>query len=112
MTYYLAELYSPRPAWLALDQASRGEFFETVGAGMAPLIARGIEPLASGEVESTALHSASQQFFALWRAPDQASMDALLSAIADTGWHEYFETINATGVGGDLNRHLGQLAAA
>ena len=43
---------------------------------------------------------------------DQAAMNALLSAIAATGWHDYFDTINAAGVGGDLNQHLGQLAAA
>lgn len=112
MTYYLAELYSPKPAWLALDTAGRSQFFELVGAGMASLIALGIEPLASGKTECTAIYSASQQFFALWRAPDQAAMNALLSAIAATGWHDYFDTINAAGVGGDLNQHLGQLAAA
>lgn len=112
MPHYLAELYSPKPSWLALDQAGRMRFFERVGAGMGPLLALGIEPLASGQTESTALHSASQQFFALWRAPDQAAMNTLLSAIAATGWHDYFETINATGLGGDLDQHLAQLAAA
>ena len=77
MTYYLAELYSPKAAWLALDQAGRRRFFETIGTGMGPLLEMGIEPLASGETESTALHSSSQQFFALWRAPDQAAMNTL-----------------------------------
>lgn len=112
MTYYLAELYSPKAAWLALDQAGRRRFFETIGTGMGPLLEMGIEPLASGETESTALYSSSQQFFALWRAPDQVAMNTLLSAIASTGWHDYFETINATGVGVNLPQHLTQLAAA
>lgn len=37
MAHYLIELYSPKPAWLALDQAGRAAFFDDVGAGMATL---------------------------------------------------------------------------
>ncbi len=35
--HYLLELYSPKPAWLALDGAARQAYFDTVGAGMAAL---------------------------------------------------------------------------
>jgi len=38
-------------------------------------------------------------------------MSALVSGIAASGWHDYFQTINATGPGIDLNGHLTQLAA-
>lgn len=112
MTYYLAELYSPKSTWLSLNKAERGQFFEKVGADMAPLLAMGIEPIAAGQTESNVEYPASQQFFAVWRAPDREAMDALLSAITATGWHDYFETVNATGIGGDLVSHLSQLAAA
>jgi hypothetical protein len=32
-----------------------------------------------------------------------AAMNALVSGIAASGWHDYFETINAAGPGVDLN---------
>lgn len=111
MAYDLAELYSPKPAWLALDQASRASFFEAVGAGMSNLPAFGIEPVALGETEACAVHAAPQQFFAIWRAPDLKAMDVLISGIAGSGWHDYFDTVNAVGSGIDLRGHLAQLEA-
>ncbi|AVY94983.1 DUF6616 family protein [Microvirgula aerodenitrificans] len=111
MAHYLAELYSPKPAWLALDPAGRQRFFDGVGAGMGALMALGVEVLAMGEVEAGSLHPAPQRFFALWRLADQAALDALLGGIAASGWHDYFDTVNAGGRGTDLGGHLAQLAA-
>lgn len=111
MSHYLVELYSPKPAWLALDLAGRQQFFAAIGDGMAALTALGVEPIALMETDATALHAASQSFVAIWRAPDAAAIRALVAGIAASGWHDYFETINAAGFGGDLTAHLAQLAA-
>lgn len=78
---------------------------------MAALSAIGVEAVALGEADPQTLHAPSQRFSAIWRAPDAAAMDALISGIAATGWHDYFKTVNATGTGLDLGSHLGQLAA-
>jgi hypothetical protein len=112
MTHYLAELYSPKPAWTALDPAEKQQFFAAIGAGMTALSALGIEALAFGETDATKLHPASQQYFAIWRFVDEAALDALLDGIAASGWHDYFETINAAGPATDLVHHMGSLAAA
>ena len=108
--HYLLELYSPKPAWLALDAAARQAYFATVGAGMAVLSGSGAEALAMGAVAGGKLHGAPQQCYAVWRFPDEAALDALLAGIAATGWHDYFETINADGPAVDSPTHLGQLA--
>ena len=110
--HYLLELYSPKPAWLALDGTARQAYFATVGAGMAALSGSGAEALAMGAVDGGKLHAAAQQFYAVWRFPDEAALDALLAGIAATGWHDYFETINAAGPAVDFPAHLAQLAAA
>jgi hypothetical protein len=34
----------------------------------------------------------------------------LIAGITATGWHDYFDTINAAGAGTDLPGHLAQLA--
>lgn len=44
-------------------------------------------------------------------APDAAAITVLVSGIAASGWHDYFDTFNAAGPGVDLNGHLTQLAA-
>ena len=109
--HYLLELYSPKPAWLALDGAARQAYFDRIGAGMAALSGLGAEALAMGAVAGGKLHGAPQQCYAVWRFPDEAALDALLAGIAATGWHDYFETINAAGLGVDFPGHLAQLAA-
>lgn len=109
--HYLLELYSPKPAWLALDVAARQAYFATVGEGMAALSAMGAEALAMGAIDGGKLHAAPQQLYAVWRFPDEAALDALLAGIAATGWHDYFETINAAGPSVDFPAHLAQLAA-
>lgn len=111
MTHYLAELYSPKAAWLALSLEEKQAFFATIGAGMGSLSEFGIEPLTFGQIDPLQLHPAQQQFFAIWKFPDKAAVTALLEAIAATGWHDYFDTINAAGKAGDMNTHLAQLAA-
>ena len=111
MAHYLAELYSPTAQWLALPQPERQQYFAKIGAGMPALTELGVEVLALGET-SLCIHGASQKFFALWRLPNAEITHILMSAIADTGWHDYFETINAVGAGVDFPAHLQQLAAA
>lgn len=112
MPYYLSELYTPKQAWLSLDAAERHAFFEAVASGLSDLTKLGVEPLAFGETDTSTLHAAPYGYFAIWRFPDETARDALIAGIAASGWHDYFETINATGSGTDLSGHLAQLAAA
>lgn len=109
MTHYLAELYNAKPAWLELGPEGRQRFFEAIGSAMPVLSGLGVEAIALGRVDPQKLHSAPQTFFAIWRCPDDAALDALVSGIAQSGWHDYFETLNAGGEGVDMLAHLGQL---
>lgn len=112
MSFTLIELYSPRAAWLSLDAEGRNEVFARIGAGMGGVLAFGVEPIAFGAVDSAVPRAPDALFFGAWRAPDRAALDALVAGIATTGWHDYFETVNAGGETVDLTAHLGQLAAA
>ncbi|ACL60092.1 DUF6616 family protein [Methylobacterium nodulans] len=112
MHHMLIELYAPKPAWLRLDADARQAVFSRIGEGMGAILALGIEPLAFGEIAGDVANSAGQRFFAVWRAPDRSALDALVEGIAASGWHDYFETVNAAGEAVDLTAHLGQLAAA
>ena len=109
MAHYLAELYTPKPAWLALTETERQQFFAAIGAAMPALSALGVEALALGKVDRTKAHAAPQTFFAVWRCPDDAALGALVDRIAQSGWHDYFETINAGGEATDFPGHLAQL---
>ena len=50
--HYLAELYTPTPAWLSLSQTARQQFFEAIGTGMANLAPPRVEPIALGGTDA------------------------------------------------------------
>lgn len=112
MAHYLAELYTPKSAWLDLSDDERQQFFAAIGSAMPALSGLGVEALALGKVDPTKLHAAPQTFFAVWRCPDDAALNALVSGIAQSGWHNYFDTVNAGGEATDLVGHLAQLGEA
>lgn len=109
MSHYLIELYTPKPAWSALGPKARAAFFVKIAGGFEPLSQLGIEAIALGDCDPALLHASGHAFFGLWRAPDEAALTALVDGIAASGWHDYFETVNAGGRGGDLADHLRQL---
>lgn len=111
MTHMLLELYTAKPAWLALTPEERQAFLAKVGAGMGPLLAQNITPCGFGEIASDLPYGTSTRFFAVWQAPDAAALAALVAGISASGWHDYFDTINAGGESCDLAAHLGQLMA-
>lgn len=110
MTHMLVELYTPKPAWLSLDAGEREAFFAKVGQGMGAITALGIEPVAFGDAEPDVAYGTHRRFFAIWRVPDQAAISALVDGIAASGWHDFFDTINAAGPVTGIAEHLAQLA--
>ena len=109
MSFFLSELYSPKPSWLALSEDQRRQFFADVGAALSSLFELGVEVIAMGETDFKKTHAAPHTFFALWKFPDEAALDALLDGITASSWHDYFDTLNAAGVGNDFSTHLTQL---
>jgi hypothetical protein len=112
MAHYLVELYSPTPAWLALDEERRQAYFSAIGAGMLELGKAGVEAVAVGEIDDKIDHSAAQRYFAIWKLPNRDMAHHLVAAISETGWHQWFDTVNATGESVDFGAHLKQLNAA
>lgn len=110
MAYYLTELYTPKPAWQALNMQSRQKFLANVQQGMSALAGMGIEAISFGAVDSSWQHASKHAFFALWRFRDEVALHALIAGIEGCGWYNYFATVNAAGFGNDMAAHLIQLA--
>lgn len=109
--HYLTELYIPKPKWLTLDLSERRKFFEKIRDGMTALSNYGVEAIAFGKIESGDQNAAPYQFFGIWRFPDADAQEAFLSAVASSGWNEFFATINAGGEVTDIEGHFEQLAS-
>lgn len=110
MTHMLIELYEPKSAWLCLDAEEREAFFAHISEGMSALTALGIEPIAFGDITPDIVHGTDRRFYAIWRVPHRDGIGALVDGIAASGWHEFFDTINAAGPATGIAEHLAQLA--
>ncbi|MBD8555234.1 hypothetical protein IFT84_12030 [Rhizobium sp. CFBP 8762] len=74
---------------------------------MAHLGDSGITVLAMGQADPS--DDTAPEFFALWELRDRGSQALLLSAIAATGWHDYFHTTIVAGPAVSVEAHLHQL---
>jgi hypothetical protein len=96
MHLYVA-LWNAKPEWLALPAAQRGAFVEKLGAAMPALLQTGIELLGFARCDADTTHRAAYRYLAVWRTPDATLARALEDAVAQLGWHRYFEQVNARG---------------
>lgn len=110
--FYLIELYSPKPSWLALSYDERLDFFHKVQVGMMRFDHTKIEMVAMGKVDEEKPYAAPRRFFAIWRMSEESSLNTLIEGIRAVGWHDFFETVNAAGSGGNMPAHLQELAVS
>lgn len=106
---YLIELYSPTAKWQALTQAERSSFLSSIANGMQALAEYKMQVISMGKIDSTVSNTSEHSFFAIWSFDGQPARDALIAAISSTGWHDYFQTINAAGHGVEFPEHMQQL---
>jgi hypothetical protein len=62
-----------------------------------------------GECDPAIPHAGHHTFFGIWRVPDKSALETLVTSIDASGWHDYFQTLNAGGCGVGLREHLKQL---
>lgn len=112
MSHYLVELYTPNSAWLALSAEQRQHFLGGIGLALNQLSSLGVEVLSLAETDSNIDQGTAHTFLGIWRFPDQAARDALLTGIKASGWYDYFDHVNAASTQGSADIHLAALAAA
>lgn len=112
MSHTLIEFYTATSAWQVLDATGREAFFARIAEGMQAFAPGAVTPLAMGPVDRQLPHAAPADYFAVWCCADAAVVRQLVDAITNSGWHDYFSTVNAAGASEDLAAHLRALASA
>jgi hypothetical protein len=95
--YLYLELWKPRDAWRALPADERQQLVERIGPAIAGLLESGIELVGFARNDGDTTHRADYAYLAAWRMPSQEHALALENAVTDSGFHDYFEQINARG---------------
>lgn len=91
------ELWTPKQAWLDLDQEERQGFFDHVGGELEKLGKEGVEILGFGLNDQETPHRSDHNYFAVWKMPSKDHVEMLEESVEGSGWYDYFEQVNARG---------------
>jgi len=108
---YIVEIWSVKPAWLALSTQERGAYMTQVGGAIQDLLAKGVKGLTWSHNDSNTSKRMDHDFFAIWTFPDQNLADDFLQIVEGAGWYEYFEQVNLKGNAASVEDIIGRLVA-
>lgn len=91
------ELWSPKPAWHELPADEREAYFETVGNEIESLTEEGIEVVGFAVNDEETPRRADYRYLAAWKMPSEDHVELLEESVADAGWYDYFDQVNARG---------------
>ncbi len=91
------ELWKSKPAWRALPRVDRERFVAGLGPAIAELAAAGVELIGFAGNEHDVPHRADYDWIALWRIPGPELARRFEQTVERSGFHDWFEQVNARG---------------
>ena len=95
--YLYVELWTPKSSWLELSAEERESYFEAVGSDIESLTEEGIEVIGFAINDEGTPQRIDHRYLAAWTMPSEDHAETLEEAVAEAGWYEYFDQINARG---------------
>ena len=95
--YLYVELWKPREAWMALSIQERSSYMSQLGPAMGDLMKAGVELIGWSLNDSETPYGADYRYIAVWKMPSQDAVRQFEQVVEQTGWHRYFEQVNARG---------------
>jgi hypothetical protein len=95
--YLYVELWKPREAWMALPIQERSSYMSQLGPALGELTKAGVELIGWSLNDSETPYGADYRYLAVWRMPNQETVKQFEKVVEQSGWHRYFEQVNARG---------------
>ncbi|MDT0642118.1 DUF6616 family protein [Zunongwangia sp. F363] len=95
--YLYIELWNVTKEWMKLSKEERRAYFEKVGAGIQELSKAGVENVGWALNDEHTPYRSDYRYMAVWKMPSLEYVEKLEKAVADAGWHDYFNQVNARG---------------
>ncbi len=97
MQQIFIELWSIKDKWRELGMDGRAAFVDKLVPMVQSIMAEGIEIIAWGYNDKAIDRRVNYDVFGVYRVPNRAALDKLQTAIAGSGWYDYFDHANAGG---------------
>ncbi len=91
------ELWKAKPTWLALSDEERQRYIESMSPKIEGLLKDGVEIVGFSPVDDDTPHRADYLYLAVWKMPSRALVEQFEKSVAEAGFHDYFEQVNACG---------------
>ena len=95
--YLYVELWKPRAKWVALSERERRQYVAGIGPAIEELLAAGIELVGFAFNDYDTGHRADYTYLAVWKMPSKELAERLEATVDRSGFHDYFEQVNARG---------------
>ncbi len=91
------ELWKPRETCMALSVQERSNYMNQLGSAIGELAKSGVELIGWSFNDSETPFRADYRYVAVWKIPSQAAVKQFEQVVEQSGWHRYFEQVNARG---------------
>ena len=91
------ELWKARPAWLAMEQEQRTAFVARLEPAMTRLAGDAIQLVGFAVTDADVPNGADYPYMAVWQMATLEDVRVYERGVAASGWHDYFEQVNARG---------------
>jgi hypothetical protein len=91
------ELWSAKPAWVAMSDEEQAAYIDRIGESIAGLQDQGVELVHTAIADPETDLDAGYDYIAVLRMPDEETARAFEAQVRADGFYDYFEQINASG---------------
>ena len=91
------ELWKARPAWLALAAADRSAWVSNLYPSSREPTSANVELIGFAVTDADAPHGTDYPYMAVWRVSSLQAVQEFEAQRQASGWHDYFEQVNARG---------------
>lgn len=95
--YLYIEQWNVTQKWMDLSKEDRRAYFDKVGAGLQQLVDAGVENVGWAMNDEHTPYRSDYRYIAVWKVPSLDYVEKMERAVADAGWHDYFNQVNARG---------------
>ncbi|MFH2046039.1 MAG: DUF6616 family protein [Pseudomonadota bacterium] len=104
------ELWKPKPAWIGLSDNERKSFIDSLFPVIGMLTESGVKLLSFAINDEDTEYKADFKYIAVWQMPDKEKAVFFEQEVIKTGFHDYFEQVNARGESVPPDVLLGDMA--
>lgn len=107
--YIFVELWKPKPEWLTLSKSERQQYLSQLGPAIQSLVDSGVEIITWSLNDPSTPYTTDHVYLGVYMFPTKEQTLQFEQLVAQAGWYDYFDQINAKGEVSNPPAMIGQM---